>query len=105
MTIRRRTVALALAGAATAGTALVGPASPASAYPSGCWHSTAVFNAGVASCASGTGSYRAVIGCRNPFGWWANRYGPWYTVGNGNVSRATCPAGYIIQWTGFNARD
>ena len=106
MTATRRAAHLIVAGSmAAAAMAVSGPASPASAYPSQCTHSTVVFNAGVATCAGGSGSYRVVIGCKNPFGWWANRYGNWYTVRQGTVSRATCPAGYIIQWSGFNARD
>jgi hypothetical protein len=106
MSPKRRTSALLASAVVASGIALTGPASPASAYPSVCTHSvTSWNNGGAATCASGRGSYRVVIGCRNMFGWWANRWGPWYRVGSGEVSRVSCPWGYQVKWSGLNARD
>lgn len=97
------------AGIVIAGVVLASSGSvllPASshAFPSNCTASINGSNGGTAVCGSGTGQFRAVIGCVNIFGFWENKYGPWVNVGQG-ASNVGCSFGYFIQWAGFNARD
>jgi hypothetical protein len=101
-----RRIAAILASVALALSMSVITASPASAYPRDCSYNVSYPNDGWALCTGGTGYYRVVIGCKNVFGWWANRYGPWYKVsGSSSYSWAKCPFGYSVKWAGLSLSD
>lgn len=101
--ITRNSVLIVPAIALASGVGMFNTTTPALATPSNC-SSGFLQNGGWATCNNGTGQYRVVLGCQNPFGFWENPTGPWKSVGSGASTKA-CPWGFGIQWVGYNVRN
>jgi hypothetical protein len=92
---RTRISAVGSAAAIAAAVFVVGTANPASATPQNCTHGQAGSGSAIATCASGTGSFRSKVKCVYSR-WEGDRsytygYGPWKAPGGGRYSVSYCP--------------